>query len=270
MATSLTQPILNRIVAFDATKTNTITFNVRGGRRVYGNRLVIKDSVTSNIVYNKIQEGFQLEHVVAADSLTNGESYNAYVYTRDEEGNESAPSEPLFFKSHSPLILRILNIPEDGIISTNTYEFIGSYYQAEGEVLNDYKFTLYEIDNYGYRRIVADSGKIYYASNPSLRWTFAGMENGKTYYIGFAGMTTEQVSKSIDPIRFKIEYSAPELYNICNAEPNCEEGYNEITSDLVVIDGVTYPEPPFFIANEEIDLKRPRLVCLVELWFCNI
>ena len=93
----LTQPILNPIAAFDATKEQTISFVVIGGAQVVANRLVIQDNQTGVEIYSNIESTLKLEHTIPANTLKNGGYYNAVVYTLDNSNTLSSPSTPVPF-----------------------------------------------------------------------------------------------------------------------------------------------------------------------------
>ena len=82
----LTQPIVNPIAAFDATRQQAITFVVIGGAQVVGNRLIIRNNQTGEIVYNQIQSSMKLEHILPANSLKNNNFYtHIYIHTHTYE-----------------------------------------------------------------------------------------------------------------------------------------------------------------------------------------
>ena len=105
----LTQPIVNPIAAFDATMPQAITFLVIGGTQVVGNRIVISDNQTGNVVYNNIVNTMKLAHTIPANTLSNGGYYNVVIYTIDNSANESAPSTPVPFYCYSQPTLTITN-----------------------------------------------------------------------------------------------------------------------------------------------------------------
>lgn len=153
----LTQPILNPIVAFDATKSHTIDFIVIGGAQVIGNRLVISNNQTGAEVYNQTQSTMKLEHTIPAGTLSNGGYYNAVIYTIDSGGNESVSSIAVPFYCYSQPVLTIDNIPATETIENGTYVFSGTYLQQESEALNSYQYTLYDSN----REILSQSPLIY-------------------------------------------------------------------------------------------------------------
>ena len=86
---ALTTPILYTVNAFDATQAQVFYFNVLGGNQVTANTLTIKNNATLSIVYSATQTTFKFEHILPANTLTNGTYYQATLTTKDAQGNES-------------------------------------------------------------------------------------------------------------------------------------------------------------------------------------
>lgn len=250
----LTQPILNPIVAFDATKSNTISFIVIGGAQVIGNRLVISDNKTGQEVYNKVQSTMKLEHLIPANTLKNGGYYNAVIYTIDNGGNESSASIAIPFYCYSQPILTIDNIPITETIENGTYKFTGNYLQLEKEILNSYQYTLYDSN----KEILSQSPLIYYETDNSLSYTFVGMSNDTSYYVELTGQTINGTKISSGLRYFTVRYLQPASFAICDLVNNCEDGYIQISSNIVAIDGNSNPKPPIYIDDKEVDLRDPN------------
>lgn len=249
----LTQPIINPIPAFDGSKNYTVTFTVIGGAQVVGNRLVISDNETGNVIYNKSQLSMKLEHTIPAGTLGNGGYYNAVVYTIDSGNNESAASVAVPFYCYSQPTLTIDNIPTTETIENGTYTFTGSYAQIEGEQLNSYQFTLYDSN----RNILSQTPLIYYVTDSSLAHTFVGMSNDTSYFVSLTGETVNGTKISSGLKYFTVRYLQPATFAICDLVNNCEDGYIQISSNIVAIDGKSNPEPPIYIDNKEVDLRDP-------------
>ena len=250
----LTQPILNPIVAFDATKSYTIDFIVIGGAQVIGNRLVISNNQTGAEVYNQVQSTMKLEHTITAGTLSNGGYYNAVIYTIDSGGNESVSSIAVPFYCYSQPVLTIDNIPATETIENGTYAFSGTYLQQESEALNSYQYTLYDSN----REILSQSPLIYYEANNSLTYTFVGMSNDTSYYIELTGQTINGTPITSGLRYFTVRYLQPASFAICDLVNNCENGYIQISSNIVAIDGHSNPDPPIYIDDKEVDLRDPN------------
>lgn len=249
----LTQPIVNPISAFDATRAHNITFTVIGGAQVVANRLVISNNETGAIVYNKTAITMKLEHTIPANTLTNGGYYNAVVYTIDNANNESVASTAVPFYCYSQPVLTIDNIPATETIENGTYTFTGTYIQQEGEILNSYQYTLYDSN----KNVLSKTPLIYYETDSSLSYTFVGMSNDTSYYIELSGETVNGTHITSGVIYFTIRYIQPASFAICDLVNNCDDGYIQVSSNIVAIDGKSNPDPPIYIDDKEVDLRDP-------------
>lgn len=249
----LTQPILNPIAAFDATKEQTISFVVIGGAQVVANRLVIQDNQTGVEIYSNIESTLKLEHTIPANTLKNGGYYNAVVYTLDNSNTLSSPSTPVPFYCYTQPLLTITNIPATETIENGTYTFEGSYSQIEGELLNSYQFTLYDSN----KEVLSQTPLIYYETDSSLSYTFVGMNNDTSYYIELSGQTLNNTSMSTGLLYFTVRYIQPASFAICDLVNDCKDGYVQISSNIVAIDGHSNPDPPIYIDDKEVDLRDP-------------
>ena len=249
----LTQPIINPISAFDATRAHSINFVVIGGAQVIANRLVIRDNQTGSEVYNKMQSTMKLEHTIPANTLKNGGYYNAVIYTIDSGNNESEASTAIPFYCYSQPSLTIDNIPATETIENGTYKFTGNYLQQENELLNSYQYTLYDSN----RDILSQSPLIYYNTDPTLSYTFVGMSNDTSYYIELSGETINGTKITSGLRYFTVRYIQPASFAICDLVNNCENGYIQISSNIVAIDGKSNPDPPIYIDDKEVDLRDP-------------
>lgn len=249
----LIQPIVNPIAAFDATRAHTINFTVIGGAQVVGNRLVISDNETGTEIYNNKQLTMKLEHTVPAGTLSNGGYYNAVIYTVDNSGAESVASTAVPFYCYSQPVLTIDNIPQTETIENGTYAFVGSYLQQEDESLNSYQYTLYNSN----KEVLSQSALIYYEADSSLSYTFVGMSNDTAYYISLTGETVNGTKITSGLRYFTVRYLQPASFAICDLVNNCEDGYIQISSNIVAIDGKSNPDPPVYIDDKEVDLREP-------------
>ena len=249
----LTQPIVNPISAFDATRAHNITFTVIGGAQVVANRLVISNNETGAIVYNKTAITMKLEHTIPVNTLTNGGYYNAVVYTIDNANNESVASTAVPFYCYSQPVLTIDNIPATETIENGTYTFTGTYIQQEGEILNSYQYTLYDSN----KNVLSKTPLIYYETDSSLSYTFVGMSNDTSYYIELSGETVNGTHITSGVIYFTVRYIQPASFAICDLVNNCDDGYIQVSSNIVAIDGKSNPDPPIYIDDKEVDLRDP-------------
>ena len=80
---ALTTPILYSIPAFDAQNSFIFQFASIGGSQVVANTLTIKNNATLSTVYSATQTTFKFEHILPANTLTNGTYYAAPLITKD-------------------------------------------------------------------------------------------------------------------------------------------------------------------------------------------
>lgn len=244
---ALTQPILNSIAAFDATQEHIFSFISIGGDQVLGSQLTIYDNETGAQVYQGNYTSFKFEHPLAAGTLTNGKYYNATISTINNASEFSEPSNPVAFYCYTAPVLTITNIPASGTIEQSNYTFQGNYVQAEGELLNGYQYTLYDSN----KEQISQSAILY---DGLYQHTFSGMANDASYYVELSGSTINNTPVSSGLLLFTIRYIQPASFAICDLVNNCENGFIQISSNIVSIDGKSEPDPPKYIDNKEVDL----------------
>lgn len=244
---ALTQPILNSIPAFDATQEHIFSFISIGGDQVLGSQLTIYDNETGAQVYQGNYTSFKFEYPLAAGTLTNGKYYNATISTINNASEFSEPSNPVAFYCYTAPVLTITNIPASGTIEQSNYTFQGSYVQAEGELLNGYQYTLYNSN----KEQISQSAILY---DGLYQHTFSGMANDTSYYVELSGSTINNTLVSSGLLLFTIRYIQPASFAICDLVNNCENGFIQISSNIVSIDGKSEPDPPKYIDNKEVDL----------------
>lgn len=251
---ALVTPTLLPMVAFDATQQATFTFTVQGSSaQVVANQLTIREQDTNDIVYQEKQETFTYTHVVNADELTNGTYYNATISTFDTNDNQSQESVPIQFWCYTTPTLQFTNIPSSGIITNSSFNFQFTYTQIENEPINSYVVNLFNSSQVQ----IATSGVQYATTGTppySGSYTFTGFENNTVYYVQVTATTTEGTIISTGLQQFTVQYTRPDLFTLVQLTNNCDEGYVTITSNIILIEGSSNPDPPTYINNQEVDL----------------
>lgn len=246
---ALTRPVLNQIAAFDATAEQVFTFVVPAGSdQVTANRLIIKQATDDTEVFNEKTTSFAYSHTLAANKLTNGVQYNAYIITYNSSDKESEQSLPLQFWCYSAPTFEITNIPSGGIISNNSYSFKLEYSQTEQEKLNAYVYTLYDDEHIQ----VATSGEQYVDADPpnEFYYIFDGFTDKQTYYIQATGQTVNNTNVATPEYQFVVNFVQPSVYTQLTLTSNCQGGYVTITSSMLSIDGDSNPNPPTYVDND--------------------
>ena len=232
---SLTTPILYSIPAFDASQPQVFTFYSVGGNQVTGNILTIKNNATLATVYSQQQNTYKFEHTLPAGTLTNGTYYQATLQTVDSKGDKS--------------------MPVGNIITNSSFAFSITYNQEQGETLNAYVFNLYNAGG----ALISTSNTLYNSST-TLPFTgtylFSGFEDKSTYFIEVNGVTSGGTQITTGRIKFTTNYSTFNTFSYLFLTNNCSGGYITIESNIVGIDGITNPQNPTYIDNQEIDLRK--------------
>ena len=252
---ALTTPILYTVSAFDATQVQVFNFNVLGGNQVTANTLTIKNNATLSTVYSATQTTFKFEHILPANTLTNGTYYQATLTTKDAQGNISNASAPIQFYCYSQPSFEISNMPSGNVITNSSFAFAVMYNQAQGEILNAYVFNLYSASG----ALISTSNTMY-NTNISLplniSYLFSGFEDNASYAIEVTGVTSNGTQITTGRIPFTTAYTKPDMFSFLFLTNNCKGGYITIKSNVIGINGVTNPEAPTYINNKEIDLRE--------------
>lgn len=253
----LTTPILYSQAAFDATQAHIFTFNVVGGEQVTQNKLVITNQSTNEIVYQAVQTTYKFEHILPANTLTNGVYYSAYIITYNSTGAASSQSNSIQFYCYSEPNFVFSNLPINNVIANSSYNFQVTYNQAEGELLNSYSFTLYDAQ----RIQIATSGVQYVGSVSSLPTTiyyqFSGFVDKTGYYIRCTGQTAQGTQVDTGLIGISVLYTVPSLFSVIELNNNCSGGYVIVRSNLIEIGSESNPTPPNYVDdNTAVDVRN--------------
>lgn len=254
---ALLRPTLGNIVAFDATTTHKIPFTVvSGGDQVTANRLTIINQSTGLQVYQAKQIRFSLYHEVPANTLTNGVYYSAYINTFNANNDMSPNSNTIQFHCYTTPSFSFVNIPVTGIITNNTFNFEVEYDQAEGELLDSYRYDLYNAQQV----IIGTSGVLYVGSPTAppttLKHDFTGFVDDTAYYIKTTGATINGTTVETPLTPFTVKYIQPNIFAIVELSQNCTGGYVTVKSNMTNIEGTSDPDPPTYINDEAVDLTE--------------
>ena len=252
---ALTTPILYSIPAFDATKEQVFTFASISGSQVVANTLTIKDNATLTTVYSQTQTTYRFEHILPANTLTNGTYYQATLTTKDAQGNESSPSAPIQFYCYSQPTFIISNMPIGNVVTNSSFTFNAQYNQIQGEILNAYVFNLYSVSG----ALVSTSGTLYNTDKTlplTISYLFSGFEDKASYSIKVTGVTANGTQITTGRVNFTTSYTTPDTFSFLFLSNNCQGGYITIESNIIGIDGDTGDMEPIFINGKEIDLRK--------------
>ena len=246
MALSKPQLYIDASYAFDARYEREFKYLwPSGNNQSVANTLIIRDNETNTIVYNTKQETLLLKHILPANTLQNGKTYNVCIQVFDRDNNASELSDTLIFKCYTTPTLS-LNIVNEQVIRSSSYLFIVSYNQIEGEELQYYSLELYD----GNKQRLYNTGAKY---NIEAGITLSDFTDNTSYYIKAYGQTINHMEIETDFILFHVEYIKPELYSYMTVENRELYGDIQFTSFLVSIEGKGVNGEPTYIDGDYVD-----------------
>lgn len=250
------------IIPFPSTESFEFDFFYSGQAQAVRNNLIIEKVSDNTEVYNQVQETFSLKHVLPENTLTNGVQYKAKIRVGDINNNWSDFSDWVVFYVLSPPILEITTIDYENQnrVYNQTVNFETSYTQLEGELLQSYRYLLYDSNKnlmYSFPEIFTDG------SQPLIQ-EITNLENGILYYIEVKTISVNGALGSTGLINFKPFYVTPKLSAVLTPENLPEQGAIKVSSVIIQLIGKLYdknnieinPLDIEYIDNEWLDLTR--------------
>lgn len=232
--------------AFDATYEHEFKYLwSSNNNQSVANILVIKDNETNAIVYNKKQDTLLLKHILPANTLQNGKTYNVCIQVLDRDNKASEFSNTLIFKCYTTPLLSI-TVTNEQVIRSSSYSFGIEYSQKEGEELQYYSLELYDAN----KQVLYNTGAKY---NVDAAITLTDFIDNASYYIKAYGQTINHMEIESDFVLFHVEYIKPESYSYMTVENRNQYGDIQFTSFLVSIEGSGIDGDPTFIDGEYVD-----------------
>ena len=194
------------------------------------------DNITNTLVYDEIQEGFKLSHILPLGSLMNGEGYYGTISVFDVDGVESAASNAWMFYCYSTPTVT-LNIENNQIVRNSSYDIIVNYFQPEGELLDAYKLYLYN----GLHELVYTTDVIYDVSSMTVSLT--NLEDNTDYYVQVEGSTVNGLEFITEEYHFYVEYINANVFMVCGLEN--VDGKIQVQSNVIAIEGTCTVEQKY-------------------------
>lgn len=250
---SMTKPIALSVNAFDSTNSSVLKFVSNGGNQVVKNKITIRLNSDNSVVYTNTIESFKFEQIIPPNTLTNGNYYNFYFNTYDKDDNESENSNIISFYCYTSPTFKITNIPLNNIINYSNFIFQATYSQEQEELVYFYKFILYD----GNKNIIFESKELYNSSIPpfNVSYEINGLDDDKSYKIEAIAYTINGTYVTSGVYDFSVNYFYPSIYSILDLNNVCEDGYIEITNNMILIDGESNPDPITYLDETKVDLK---------------
>lgn len=203
------------------------------------------------------------EITVPMNTLTNGKHYKASVRVQPINGTMQAEwSEPIQFWCYGdPEFHFIINgvVPSEhgGVVRIESSSQVVElyYYQVHGEGIKSFKIELFGADG---RKIQETqekyaTGDIRYDTT-QLSATIRGLEDNHLYSILATAETDHGMIVRSDRAYLEVEYEHPATFSLIDVENMPDDAMIRIHSNLVLMEGHAYPDPPKYIDDKRIDL----------------
>jgi hypothetical protein len=239
---ALTTPVISNVLNFDATKSYTFEFMSIGGSQVIRHNIVIYNNETNSKVYDSIVESFQYKHILAANVLTNTNSYRVQLRTGDIYGRWSEFSDWKLFSCYQPADISITNI-SDGIANNQNFQFSGEY-TSHGDDIASYLFILYDENG-----VQLDVSPISYTL--PIQASFV-LQNQTNYKIELKCYSQSGNTLSSGLIPFMAVYLAPVMGAEIQLTNLKDQGAVEV--EIIAIDRVAEGENYSFIDSDWVNI----------------
>ena len=226
----MAKPQINKINPLDATKDNIISMSYVGNMP-YSNRIVIYDATTLAVLYDNTSTNtnYSIEHIIPANTLTNGKKYAIQGQVFDINGNVSVLSDKAYFYCLATPLFYFSNVNDGDIINTASIFATLVYQQSDFEDLNEYRYYLYDST----KNLLVESETFYGADN--LNYAYRGLEDDKFYYIRVIGNTVKGIQLDTGYVKIFVNYENPEDYKLIYAECDPKNSIVTYQTNFVVI-----------------------------------
>lgn len=252
---ALVKPIALAKNAFDATKDEIFYFTVSGGAQIVKNKIVVRLQSDNTIVYSGIETTYRTQHTIPANTLSNGNYYNYYINTYDTDGNESVNSNVISFYCYTTPTVEITNLTDGDIVENTSFIFNIRYNQEQGELLDFLSVNLYSSSG----QLIKTSENMYSSDTPPItfNYTIGGLENNTIYKVQVNATSVNGTLTSSALVSFDVIYSRPALYSSFDITNKCNDGYVQLHSNIVIVNGISNVDPMIYIDNSRADIRFP-------------
>lgn len=251
----MAKPSVVRLTPQDATQDFKITMTY-SNTLPYSNRIVIYDATTLAVLYDNTTTNlnYSIEHIVPANTLTNGKKYAIQGQVFDINGNGSSLSDKMYFWCLATPSFYFENIENGKIFDTASIFATLVYEQSDWEDIGEYRFYLYD----EIKQLLLESESFY--DTEHLTYSYKGLSDDKFYYIRAVGSTVNGIQMDTGYIRIFINYENQEDYKLIYAE--CNENNSIVTyqTNFKVINPSGTKDGDFEYENGWINLIDKTLI----------
>lgn len=229
----LATPILRTFNPYNATTQFEFRFDYTGGNQAVRNNLVIQRVNDNAEVYNSIEETFSLRHLLSGNTLQNGVNYRARLRVGDINNNWSQYSDWIIFWCFSEPVITIntIDYANQNRVYNQTVNFQSTYVQFENELLQSYRYLLYD-SNQGLIRSFSEK---FADGTFSLTQEITGLESGTLYYLEVRTVSPNNQMGTSGLIPFRPFYIAPRLTLALEPQNLPEQGAIKVNANVIQI-----------------------------------
>lgn len=215
------------------------------GNRSNGNRIIIADNQTNEVVFDDTVCSFNLKHRIPAYTLENNKKYTIQAQVYDLNGTPSVLSDKVLFYTFATPQFYFEGLGRP-LIETSSFTANIYYYSADGESISKYKFLLYDSSK---KQLFVTEDML----EDNICYTYKGLDNNTFYYIRCMGVTVNGMELDTGYVEIHIKYENPNEYARLYATPLPSQGCIQVASNIIIIqyDGTD----TFEYINGMIDLR---------------
>lgn len=211
--------------------------------RIYrvSDNVLVHDTTKTNLV-TPLANGAILTHTLTGGTITNSatESYKWSIQVWN--GAETKTSREFqFFAKTTP----VLTFTVPATITSQSYEFTATLVQAQGDIVNNYIFELYDNTN----ELIESSNSI---TDFNIQYTFDGFTNGDSLGIRLYGTTTGNQSFDSGIVSFDVAYAEPEISLVPNTE--VDNNTSLVTIEIPSTTQIFGVPTPSGVTYEEVEI----------------
>lgn len=224
----MAKPIIKKVNPFDASKAFYMEF-IWTGIRAYANRLVVYDNSTNAVIFDDTIQSYALTHKIPANTLRNGQKYNAQIYVTDINSNVSASSDKVLFYTFETPVFEFKNIHDGETIKSSSLTADVKYFSSAGETISFYNYYLYDFT----KKLLIESET--FTDPSSISYTYRGLNNDTAFYIRCRAATVNGAQLDTGLVRIYIKFKNQNEYSRIYTEPLPNQGCIKISSNFIII-----------------------------------
>lgn len=199
------------------------------GGHVLGNRIIIYNNETNEVVYDKTSTSFVLKHTIPAHTLVNGKKYVIQAQIYNTDNIPSALSDKILFYTFETPDFYFEEITNNSIIENSTFVASIHYYSADWEDISKYIFYLYDAS----KKKLIESSEL--TDSININYTYQGLDNNTVYYIRCIGNTVNGMELDTGYIEITVKFENPNTYARIYATPLPSQGCIQVATNLIII-----------------------------------